>query len=922
MMGKDGTGSETERRTHFTIGSMGGSGRSGRWWLAPLALILAGVVVATGAIAVTQPSPRVGEEWSAISLNFGSNPLTNDLNVSFSRVAYLSQPTQWNTTGFTNATLSSTGTPWWDNSTSYGTDYGIAQFNSSDTGHYATADYHVGGSLGANVSYIFLDQRFAVNGTDATFGVGISESKLDGSSFPTSGNVTNAGATAAQNVIWLEATNSSGDVYSITVYDWEEKKGGYQTVTNYALSPAITLQPLEFYDVYVYAQPLQTVVSIVNTTDGAVLGSTAAMHPVLDGNLTSTAYLSDEVYSAGATDAMILDTSWLADHNTYTNEPGDAITSGGLAPMEVGEVSPQDVDPFDPGAASTYSPPISPSGTNSYSSTTVALDDFPTVENASTQDMMSASLLNASDLVPVNGIGSAIKDFNNTVPSTVTADQALTTWRAQGEDTSDSSSVDLYDTSWSVSQINGGIHSFLQSYVSARTGVPAADITIPSYFINSISVDTTFSDQAASTIHDYLAESIPSYLSDANLDLVNTTTGAVEAGAAIGSFQNLVTGEIYPAQAHTNALGVQSVYDPVTHQTYASASAAGFPSGSGFTAAGAIFVPDQLQFLGWNAQGQPEFGGCFIVCVSNPFSSALSGAAKAVSDFASSASNTISNSLSSISKTVDDAVIKPASGTVSSDVATLGSDVSKAVSQVMPALGGTLANVASDVSGTVTHTLSGVSSGIASVTSATAGAILGGAKSVATAMYNVGAEAGSAVETAAGDVAKGAAIVGNTVGKTLTTAAGVISNTFLSVGNAAAKAGSEALSAIGGALSSVGSTLSKIGSTVLDAIEAPFKALGSLFSFPAALSSGISAILEYVIIGIVVVVVVLLLVYFVVLRRRKRSGSGKEIGGHERGRHRVRRSSRALAWLPGSGPWTAPWPKGETTEVDPTNIAA
>ena len=915
MTGKGEPGSETSSRTNRRTNTLPGPRRPSRWWLLPLTLIVVAAILAVGAAALTQPSPRIGEEWSAISLNFGSDPVTNTLNVSFSRVAYLTQPTQWNTTGFINGTLDSAGTPYWYNSTSYGTHYGIAQFNASAAAHAATVDYHVSGDLGANVSYVFVDQRFAVNGTIPTFGVQIAESALTGGTLPTAGNVTNAAAGAAQNAIWITATNATGNVLSITAYDWEEKKGGFQTVTSYPLAPAALVQPLEFYDLYVYAQPSQTVVSLVNTTDGAVLGSTAAMKPVLDGNLSKVAYLSDEIYSGGTTDAMILDSSWLVDHNTYANEPSAAIVRGGLAPMVVGAVAPQNVDPFDPGAASAYSPPINPSSTGSTSNVAVGLSDFPSIENATSQDVMTSSLLNASDLVSVNGITSGIQGFNATVPSTLSADQALTTTRAEPEATGSTSGVSLYTTSWTASQIGGGIRSFLQTYISAQTGVPAADVQIPSYFINDISVDTSFSSTAAKTIHDYLATSIPGYLSDSNLDLVNSTTGAVEAGAAIGQFQNLVTGQLYAPVVHTDALGISTVFDPVTGQTYGSTVAAGFPVGSFFATGSTIAVPGQLQFLGINSQGQPQFGSCFIVCVSNPFSGALSGASAAVSNFFGSASKTISNSVGSIASTVDSAVIKPASGTMATDLTHLTQDLSKGVDNVMPMLGGTLSDVASHVSGTLSHTVSGLQHGIASVTSSTAGAILGGATQVATTMYHVGADVGSAVATAAGDVAKGATIIGNTVGKTLSTAAGVVSDTFLATGNVLAKAGSEALSAVKESLTAAGSVLSGIGSTILNAIEAPFKALGALFSFPAALSSGVSALLEYVVIGVAVGVVVLLLVYFVVLRRRKPS-RGREIGGHERGRHhRVRRSSRAVAPVAGvhRGDWVRARQESEAT---------
>lgn len=93
-----------------------------------LAIFLTGLFVLSLGVVLTQ---HVGptEVASAISLNFGANPVSSVLNVSFSRVTYLTQPTQWNTTGFINGTLDSAGPPYWHNSSSYGTHYAIAQFN-------------------------------------------------------------------------------------------------------------------------------------------------------------------------------------------------------------------------------------------------------------------------------------------------------------------------------------------------------------------------------------------------------------------------------------------------------------------------------------------------------------------------------------------------------------------------------------------------------------------------------------------------------------------------------------------------------------------------------------------------------------------------------------------------------------------------
>ena len=184
---------------------------------------------------------------------------------------------------------------------------------------------------------------------------------------PTSGNVTNAAAGSAQNEVWVQAFYSAGN-YTFLAYDWEEKPGGFQTVTTYTFPSNVFAPPLQFFEVYVYAQPLQTVVSIVNTTNGAVIGSTPAMHPVLDQNLTKIGYLGDTLTAAASSvdSAMILDSAFFVDHNTYANAPG---ASTAAIPMVAGSVSIPDAAPFDPASVTTHwlNPPNSQ---NSYSSLT------------------------------------------------------------------------------------------------------------------------------------------------------------------------------------------------------------------------------------------------------------------------------------------------------------------------------------------------------------------------------------------------------------------------------------------------------------------------------------------------------------------------------------------------------------------------
>ena len=917
MTGKGEPGSETRSRTHVTTEAGSNPRRSSRRWLAPFVLAVAVVLVATSVVALTQSAPRIEEEWSAITLNFGSNPVTQNLNITFPRVSYVSQPTQWNTTGFVNASLVASTGVYVSNSTDYGTDYGVFQVNASTGYLVGDASWRVGSSLGANVSYVFTDQRVALNGSGAKWQYVLSGSPLGAYQIePTSGSVTNTAAGAAQNEVTVEATYSGGN-YSFTAYDWEEAPGGYQNVTAYAFPSSTPQPPLQFFEIYIYMQPLQTVVSIVNTTDGAIIGSTPAMHPVFDSNLTELSYVGDAFQTTPSTagDAIVLDYSWLIDHNTYTNEPG--VSSGaverGLAPAVSGTISLANTEPFDPSSSKEnwLLPPVSSA---SFSNTKMSLGDFRGVVNSSSEASLTSSLINTSDLVPAQGIPLPFHGFNNTAPSTVNPAQALNTLRAIPEDTTDSPTATLYDTEWTAGSIQSGIHSFLTNVISARTGLPPADVIIPSFLVSDISVWTQFSSQAASTIHDCLASSIPGYLQSNNLALVNRTTGAIDAGADIGEFMDLATGQVHPAQVRSvGSFGFTEVYDPVTHDTYASAEAAGFPAGSSLDlTSGSVYVPGQAAFLGWAADGEPEFGpgGCFIVCLP---SGGLSGAASAVSSFFGGAASSVSNAVGSVSTAVSNDVVKPVSGTVSSDLGGLASDVSKAVDTVMPifgSVGGSVSSAVTKTLGGVSSTLGGVGEAIGSTASGAAGAILGGVNSFTNSVYHVGAAAGSALSTAGGAIE-------NTVGKAVSTAGAVLSNGFAAAGNVLAKVpglvvGStesiasllgQAGQATAGALDTVGSTLEQglsgawsalqnafgaVGSGILNALEFPFKALGSVFDWPTGLSSGVGQILEYVIIGVVAFVIVFLVVWL--LFRRSRRSKGRQIGGHERSRARSRHS--------------------------------
>ncbi|MGI0155895.1 MAG: hypothetical protein ACREDE_07175, partial [Thermoplasmata archaeon] len=650
----------------------------------------------------------------------------------------------------------------------------------------------------------------------------------------------------------------------------------------------------QFFEVYFYAQKLQTVVSLVNTTDAQVIGS-ETVHPVLDGNLSKIGSLTDVLSMASGTDAaMVLDTTYFVDHNVFAGAPGAQGATSSVRPLVAGAFSSVRAAPFDPAVASYANYTHGADGLNSYSNVNASLSAFSSVLNSSTPASETSSALRTSLLL------------NATTSSTVAfANQSLTTLRAESENTGVQATSTLYLTTWTPATIQSQIGSFLTSYISARTGVPAADVEIQGYLISNVTVQTTFSSAAATTIHDYLASAIPGLLAAHNLALVNQTTGAIDAGADIGQFMDLATGAVYPAK--TNPLG--GVFDPVDGQWYASPEAAGFPAGSGVSVSGGIFVPGQAAFLGWTASGTPEFGpgGCFIVCLPS-LGSGLSGAASAVSNFFGGAANSVSNAVGTVSSTITNDVIKPVSGStgsLGSDFSGFASDVSKAASNVMPFFGGTLQNVGSAVTGTITHGLSSISGSIASAASGAAGAILSGVNSVGNTVWHLGGATGSAI-------ASGANAVVNTLGKAVNTAGAVLSPFFTSVanlpgtvynaavtagkglwslGSSVASTGMSALDSVGhtieqglgGAWSAITNAFGSLGSDIVNGLSGLFSALNP-FNWLSGLGGSISELVTVIIIVVAVVVAVLAIV--LVLRHRKGRSSGRQVGSRRSSRGR------------------------------------
>ena len=864
------------------------------WWVTPTALLAVAVLLGSAAAALQHPT-IAEREWSAINLSFGPNPISQSLVVSFARVSYIDQPTEFNTTGLTGAYVVQNSS-WESNSSGYG----ILQFNDTASKN-AVSHWNLGSYLGANVSYAFVDQRVALNGTTGSWSLLLSESNVT-TTMPTSGGVLAGSAGPTQQAVWLTATaHTTG--YSFSVSDYEQNSKGYQNVTTVAFPNTANQSALAFFDVYLYVQKASTVVSIVDTTNAKVVAS-ETIHPVLGSNLTKLGFLTDILTAGSGTyGAEILDETYFVDHNAFANAPTSPVM---FRPLLAGSASPSaSVAPFDP-AADSANLTHAPDSGGSWNNVATNLASFSSVLNSSNPASMTSSQV-PSKLV--------VNQTLNRNLTTAAANDSLATLRAAPEATGITTTADLYVSTWDPSAVAAEIHSFLTNYISAKTGIPAADVEIQGYLISSISVQTTFSSAAAKTIHDYLANAIPGFLQSSNLSLVNTTTGAIEAGADIGEFMDPVSGVIYPARVSTSWTGAQSIFDPVTGRSYASPNAAGFPAGSTIDAAGEVLVP-QATFLGWSASGEPEFeyAGCFIVCAPS-----LSGAASAVSNFFASAAKSVSNAAGTVSSTVDNSVIKPVSGTLSNDIGTLSSDVSKAAANVLPAFGATTSTIGSAISGTLTSTLGSVGSAIASAGNGAAGALLSGVDSFSNGLVSLGSSAVSA----AGAV--GSAIA-NTAGKVVSDAQAVISPFFASVANIPA----EVAGAVGTAtrsLASLGSSIASAGMNALDTVgHAIENAGGSVFgalsgawkdvtNFFGSVASGIagalgfggssgstsgdaanwftglagnnSALLEVIVIAVVVGLVVLVLVaIFWWMPHRRHSGRESRGRHHERG-HRA-----------------------------------
>jgi len=825
--------------------------------LATLITLVVVVASAMGVLFSGHPTELKTIAMPASLLN--TNPVNTNLNVTIGRVAYITQPTEWlysanspQPASFVNPTSS-----WTLNNSGYL--FMVNNSTSTTAPSPEVANFPVASDLGSAISYIFTDSRVAVNGTGETAYIVISESAQTGAPSTTS-NTVSTSAGAAQNMIFVEISN-----YAVTVGYYASVLGGngkyYQNYTSYSFST--TLMPLWFYDFYVNIQPTGTYVSVVNAT-GSVIATSPQLSPVVEGNLSKIAYIS-YIHAPAASssgDMLVLDYAYLVDHNVA---PASAILSGAMVNM------PSIVAPFDPNAtAANYT--TNPNATDSYPSVNMSTSDFTSVTPSSSNAAQTSSLINPTYLPLANA--TTICAQNQTTALRTTAENATTI------------TASLYVTTWTPQGINNAIVSYLQNYIGGQIGVMPSQISIISYLVTDIGFDMNFSSSTATMIQDYIYNSAPGIMQADGISLVNTTTGAVAAGADIGMFMNLATGEVAYPEIQGN-----EIINPLTGAIYYSPELAGFPVGSTIMQ-GTIYVPGQYQFYGFAADGAPIFAAGW-----NPFAG-LSGAAAAVANFFHGAASTVNNAIAKIVSPVTQYVEH-----ATQPINRFTNDLSKAVGGVMPFLGGAATDISKNIGGTLSHVLGGVGSGLASIRNSVVGALATGVTDVKNTIYHLGSTIHNdlmGLKTLPGGVWNtlgkfrsdiGAVIspIGTALrnlpgrlGGALTSIANGIKNGLVSVGTTIANAGKNVLNTVGNSISTAANGVANWAGNAFGQMTSGFmnstmgilggSIKGSILSFFSGLSSTLGHYIVPILVGGVLII---LLIAFVVIHDKKHHRKNK-----------------------------------------------
>lgn len=847
-------------------------------------IVLVAMVLST--VSILTGSPVHAEMITAGGVDFGPNSLQSELNTTISHLSYTTQPPQFlvNNNYAQNATYTKGTGVMAINAT-----YQIFQYNGSASSTVSALSYNYSHYVSSSAAYFFSDSKIGLNGTLTSPGLEIAYGNLSyATNVPITMSSTNTKAQNASDAqtffIEINSTKSgSSDTYNATFAYWYDNAGVY--TLNYSKMVGSPLQALNMYEVQVNIQDGTQQASIVYTNNGTVVQNTpiltftnATKQPFLNfGHITHTSYVVNPVASTSG--GFLFDWMYVVDQNTINYA---SSISTAYAPAISGDSSfVSSTLPFDPTSIADQSHFQSANYSSVANGAKVSNDLFTSVVNQSAPSMQNATGMNKTSVTTnFNGQMNGVSFVKTNAFTPVSNTTVQTNEQAQ---------------TWTTGYILTALENYLKAYGSTQaekqmgTYVSPSDITLISYKVSSVFLNTNYSPSAANAIRDYLDNTYASILASNNLSVVNPTTNAIVAGAYAGDFY---AGDLLPVVPYVHG---NYIVNPLNNKVYTLASA-GFAPGA-YISGGAVIVP-QFKLVGWDL-GTPIFAETSGFGFGSIWSS-LTSAGQAISNLATSAASTITNGIGTVANVVDNNVIKPASTAVSVTTST----VQKAVGQLTSSAEGVAGVISKNVQGAISQasaitsgSINSISGTLHSVASDTSSALMAGYNGVKTGLYSIGGSVSAGVS----DVGNGLNSVGhtilNTAGKVASVATGALSSVYTSAKNFIAGTASNLYSAIKGVGNSAISTIDSIGNTITQGAKGVFSevtnGIGSIgqsitgaisgissdftnaFSFLGGLPSLVSHILIYVGIGILVFVGIVIV--FMVLRRRGSTHSPGEI---------------------------------------------
>ena len=839
-----------------------------------LAVLILIVVVLTSMTIVVSTGQNMEIQTITSGLALPSNSVNSNLNVSLSHLSYTTQPPQFlvNSSDYaTNATYTAGTGAWVTNAT-----YQIFQYNGSASATASALSYNFSTYV-SSAKYFFSDSKIGLNGSMVSPGLEIAfgnqsyKADVPTAAMPSgTGGQTAANKSIAQTFFIEINSTASGSTYTYnaTLAYWYLSSTGY--VLNYSKMKGDTLQALNMYEVQFNIQNGTQQVSIVYTNNGTVAqdtpiltSSNATRTPMLNFNhLKFASYILTPTTSVSKSAGFLFDWMYVVDKNTNTYlSTSTTAFAPNIMSASVSGISTNLVanEPFDPTSGTGVSHYQGPNATASASQASVSNNLISTVSNVTNSTSIQNSIgLNNSQTTPYTAGMNGANVLSNTVYSNVS---------------NATSTVDEQAQTWNSQYVRSILINFLKDYAAAQvekktgTFVSPNDITLVSFNIGSIFVDTNYSTAAVNAMRNYLDNTYASILAANNMSIVNPTTNAIVAGASAGDFYSY--GLAISPIIHGN-----TIMDPMTGKSY-TLSSAGFSAGA-YISGGAVVV-SQYKLVGWYA-GSPLFAVTSGFSAGGLFTSLTSSGA-AVSNMVQASSGTITNGIGTVSKVVDNNIVKPLnSGPVASVVKSDVSQLINSATGITGAVGSNVQGAFKAGNALFYGRLNSIKSNLQSYGSDTASAIMAGYHGVKTGVYSIGASVNSKLS----NVGNGLNGIGNTLvntaGKSTSVATDALSTVYTRASNYIAGSDSNIYHTVRGTANTTLAGLSAIGNTITKTASGNYNILTStlggiankitgsasgFLSMFAGLPALVSHVLLYVGIGAIVIIGIILAIFFI-----------------------------------------------------------